>query len=59
MPSASYLRQQARRCRDLADGTMDQEAARTLRGMAAQYEEEAEQAEEAERPEGPPLPTPE
>ena len=59
MPTASYLRQQARRCRDLADATMDQPAARTLREMAAQYEEEARQAEAVERPEEPPQPIPE
>jgi len=58
MPSASYLRQQAKRCRDLADATMDRQAARTLREIAAQYDAEAEQAEEAERPEEPPQPLP-
>lgn len=58
MRSPHYLRQQARRCRELAGATMDREAALTLRGMADQYEEEARQAEQAERPEEPPQPLP-
>ena len=52
------LRQQAKRCRELAAATLDPQAARTLRDMAAQYEEEARLAEEAERPEEPPQPLP-
>jgi hypothetical protein len=58
MPSADHSRQQARRCRELANATMDRGAAKTLRQMAEQYEEEARLAEESERPEEPPQPLP-
>ena len=40
---AEALRQQAARCRRLADSIGDSDTAATLRGMAAQYEEEAAQ----------------
>ena len=37
----AYLREQARRCRRLADSAMDERVSRTLRAMADEYDENA------------------
>ena len=58
MSFAAHLRGQARRCRELAEATLDRTASRRLREMAEQYDEEARIAEEEERPEEPPQPLP-
>jgi hypothetical protein len=50
MPTRDYLLEQAEKCRRLAAATIDEKVARTLRGMASEYEADAAQLAE-ERPE--------
>jgi hypothetical protein len=45
MVSADYYRQEARRCRELAAGSPDAEAAKRWRAIAADYEKLAEAME--------------
>ena len=51
MLTASYFRSQARKCRALADATMDERTAQTLRAMALEYGHKAKFLETQEKPE--------
>jgi hypothetical protein len=46
----AYLREQAERCRRLADDIADERAKRDLLKMAEEYEAQAADAERAEKP---------
>jgi hypothetical protein len=43
--SAEYLRRQALKCRNLARSTLDRRVAKTLEGMADEYEQKANELE--------------
>jgi hypothetical protein len=53
MPTAAYFHSQAQRCRRLASTSLDEAVARTLRQMAAEYEQEAHELAQTEQPQTP------